>query len=275
MTLHELLSALIILLYALGTVTMIAGMLSRNERLKKAATLCTLGGFAAHTIALALVLPGQPIDSLGKSYYMQMLAWSMLLICFIVWWRLKLGFLAMTASPIALVLYLASYKIQGVKSDLPDALVGLFLSMHIGALFLSFALLGLAFGAGLIFLHLNRKIKTKEPLTGFRKDLPALSSFDRVNHIAVVSGFPLFSLGMLSGFVWGRLAWGKVITGDPKEFISIAMWIAYGILYHHRLVLGWQGRKPAIWVIWLFAISAFSLFGVNFFMNTHHSFIQR
>lgn len=150
----------------------------------------------------------------------------------------------------------------------------MFFGLHIGTLFLSFGLLAMAFGAGVIFLRLERKIKSKEPLNNFDKDMPALATFDRVNHVAVMAGFPLYTIGMASGFVWARLAWGRLLSADPKEIVSIFVWFVFAWLFHQRLAQGWRGRKAAKAVIWLFAISVFSLIGINVFMPTHHSFIQ-
>ncbi len=270
-----LLSALVLFLYAAGTAAIVVGTVARNASMKRVANWLAITGFVVHAISLVAGLQGHTWETISKGYFLQMLSWSMLLIYLFVWWKFKLDFLSALASPFALLIYLSSFKVAEVQSKLPESLSGLFFGLHIGTLFLSFGLMAMAFGAGVLFLHMERKIKTKEPLTGFRKDLPALSTFDRVNRLCVVWGFPLFTLGIVSGFVWAHPAWGKVITWDPKEIVSLAVWVMYALLFHQRVALGWQGRKPAVMVIWIFAVSVFSLIVVNVFIPTHHSFIQQ
>lgn len=268
----ELLSIAIIMLYVLGTVCIAAGLLARRDRLKRLSQWLTLAGFALHTLMLGLSMQGQTWQVLEKAYYLRMLSWSLLLIYFFVWWRLRLEFLGLTASPVALAFYVSSFMLSEVHSKLPTAMSGLFFGLHIGTLFLSFGLMTMAFGAGLLFLYMDRKLKHKTPLSGFDRDLPALSVFDKVNHLAVMTGFPLFTLGVVSGFVWARIAWGRMLSWDPKEVVSLLVWCMFAVLFHQRLALGWRGRKTAVMAIWIFAVFVFSLLGVNFLMTTHHSF---
>ena len=82
-----------------------------------------------------------------------------------------------------------------------------------------------------------------------------------------------FSFSMLFGFISARINWGTILSGDPKEFISLVVWGLYAWLFHQRFTQGWQGRKPAILAIWIFTVCAFSLIVVNLFMTTHHSFL--
>ncbi len=273
MNLHELFSLLIILMYGLGTVAVIAGTVLRKDRLKKLSNGFAVAGFGLHTAILLIEMVGSDFD-LSKGYYIQFLSWSLLVIYFYMWWRMRYSFLGLTASPLAMLLFIGSFSLTGVQGTLPTEWTGMFFGLHIGTLFLSFGLLAMAFGAGLLFMRLDRKIKTKEPLSNFDKDMPALSTFDRVNHIAVMAGFPLYTIGMASGFIWARLAWGRLLSADPKEIVSIFVWFMFAWLFHQRLALGRRGRKAALAVIWLFAISVFSLVGINVFMPTHHSFIQ-
>ncbi|GAB6176664.1 cytochrome c biogenesis protein CcsA [Desulfobaculum senezii] len=265
----------ITLLYSLGAALFIGGMLGVRPGLKKAAGVASGAGFGLHTISLALFFNQMGYSGfLEGGFHLSLLGWVLLAIFFTLWWRLKLDFLALAASPLALLLYLSSVTLPGSKVLMPKALAGSFFMLHIGSLFFSLAFLAMAFAAGVLFIHLERKIKTKEKLTGFRKDLPSLNTFDRANYHAVVFGFPLYTVGLLSGFIWGRFAWGRIITGDPKEVVSILIWLVYAYLFHQRLAVGWRGRKAALLAIAVFLFSVLSLVVVNFMMPSHHNFMQ-
>lgn len=261
--------------YFLGAVTHLVGVGTGKAGLRRAGWLLTVGGFVCHTLDLAalLVVEGG-MAFLSGEFYFSLLAWSLLLICLFLWWRLRLGMLGLIASPLALFLFLSSQAVTAARMPLPKALGGLFFGLHIGALFLAISLLAMACGAGAAYLYLERKIKTKEKLSGFAKALPALSTCDTVNRWAVAAGFPLYTLGLLSGFVWAKLTWNRIFSYDPKEITAICIWMLFAFLFHQRLMLGWQGRKPARMAIWLFGLTLVSMLVINFYMPTHHSFAR-
>ncbi len=270
----ELLKIAVITFYGAGTVLFFCSALLRKEVLKKGAAWCAFIGFGMHTCVLVADALGHTWLTLPRGYYVKLLSWSLLGIFFLIWWRLKLEFLSLIASPLALLLFIFSMTLSARTAVMPKALSGLFFGLHIGTLYLSLGLLVMAFGAGVLFLYLERKIKAKERLTGFSKDMPALAAFDRANHVAVLIGFPAFTLGILSGFVWARGEWGKVVTWDPKEIISVVIWLLFALLFYQRTIMGWRGRKPARLAILLFVFAVLSLMGVNLFLPSHHSFQQ-
>lgn len=271
---YSLIIAAVTALYLAGTLAYLWGLLKERDRIKRLSGLLCLGGFGLHTVLLAAALLGAPLASMSSGSTVLMLSWCLLCVYFVVWWRLKLEFLSLTASPLALFLFLLSLKLTA-PTTMPKAWSGLFLGLHLGTLFTSIGLMAMAFGAGLLFIHLENKIKAKEKLTGFRKDMPALATIDKVNHWTVVAGFPLYTLGIASGFIWAGFTFDEVISWDPKEVVAIATWFLYALLLHQRVALGWRGRKPALMAVALFAVTAFSFFGVNFFMQTHHSFMPK
>ncbi|MFW6177831.1 MAG: cytochrome c biogenesis protein CcsA, partial [Desulfohalobiaceae bacterium] len=193
----------IALLYFLGSLIYVAGILGYKPELRQASLVMTLVGFGLHTVDLVLKVSTESMFSFAQlQFYFSLLAWSFLLMYLILWWRLKLQFLALTAAPLALVLFTSSMVVQETQMPIPPRLSELWFGLHIGSLFLSIALLAMAFGAGVGYLYLHRQIKNKVRLSQMRKDFPALTSLDRVNHWAVSLGFPLFTVGMLSGFIW-------------------------------------------------------------------------
>jgi ABC-type transport system involved in cytochrome c biogenesis permease subunit len=189
------------------------------------------------------------------------------------WGKFKLEAPLLFAAPPAFLLAAAAWPGLHRQIVLPAPLSGYFYALHVGALFLSLAIIALALGAGLLFLHIHRKIKSKERVTGFQKDFPALSVLDRINALCVAAGFPLYTIGIGAGFVWSGSVWGKTFSGDPKEIISLLVWLGFAVLFRQRLLRGWQGRKPALFAIGLFTLCMFSLVVVNMFLPTHHAFL--
>lgn len=270
----SLLEIAVVALYFLGAVLFPGGMLGQRPALKRAAAVCAAGGLAVHTLEIALLFAaGGHKTFLSGGLYYSLMAWLLLVVYFVIWWRKRLDFLALGASPLALMLYLSSISIPAAKVvRLPDNFAGLFFTLHIGSLLTALVFLAMAFAAGLLFLHIEKKIKAKEKLTGFRRDLPSLNTFDLANKWAVLWGFPLYTLGLLSGFVWGRFTWGRLITWDPKEIVSMCIWVLYAYVFHQRLAMGWRGRKAALLTMTVFVLSMLSLVLVNFLVPSHHNF---
>ena len=271
MTFENMLCAGVILLYSLATLSVFIGTLSMRRCIKVAANWVTLAGFAVHTLSVLVVLFSHTLDELSAGYFLQLLSWLVILLYLAAWRFLRLPFLAITASPLALLLYLMSLKLSNITSVLPEHLAGLFLALHICSLFISLGLLTMAFGSGLLFVYLESKIKTKTPLADFARDLPSLNIFDKVNKTAVIVGFPLYTLGLMSSFIWLPLSQAQL--GNPKVLLSLFTWFLYALLFYQRTALGYQGRKTALMAIVIFTISALSV-ALDFFITHHSSLLQ-
>ena len=249
----------IIALYALGTILFLTGTSTGNDRLRRMSIWLAVVGFSLNTIDLALMFNRDSAALSQGTFYFNILAWSVLALYFFLWWRLRLEFLAITALPLALLLFVASMSLGGIKVIMPPQLTALFFGLHIGSLVLTLGALMMAFGASLAFIYYNRKLKTKAGLTHMNDGIPSLNKFDTVNRWAVVLGFPLYTLGLFSTYFWYLITPDKQFSWDIMKIGSLAVWFLYAFLFHQRVVLGWRGRKPAILALWVFAGMCISL----------------
>ena len=273
MTASRLFDLLIALLYLAGSVSYPLGLVLRRPSLKRAAAWTSVTAFGLHTVDLVVRFVEIGASNLQHGqFYMSLLAWFFVLIFFVLWRRLKHDFLSMITAPLALVLFASSLAVRTQVLAVPEHFSALWFSLHVGTIFVSLGLMAMASCAGIIYLYLEQKIKTKSKLPGFSHDLPSLETFDRANHWAVSIGFPLYSISLLAGFIWAAFIWKNAISWDPKEIVSMGIWLWFALLFHQRLHLGWRGRKPARTAIILFALCILSLVGVNFLLPTHHSF---
>ncbi len=276
MGLPDVLPILIIGLYFFGTALYVLGSALRNERLKVAALSLGGAGFALHALDLGgqLLNANASPDALTSGRFLFcLLGFGILLIFLLLWWRFKMRFLAVVALPLALVFYATADATSGIKATLPPMLTGLFFLLHIGTLFASMAMLAMGAGAGAAFLHLEKRIKMKASLKKMQQDMPSLDTFDKVNHWVIVGGFPLYAIGLISGFIWAWLSSKRVFSGDPKEILALVRLVLYAYLFHQRLAYGWRGRKPAVLVIGVFLLMIVSMLGINFLVpTTFHGF---
>ena len=268
MTFEIYLAAGVILCYSLGTLGQFLGMLSKRPAVRSIANGLTLLGFALHSIITVSVFAGHSLEELSSAYFLQLFAWCIILAYIGAWLLLRVRILSLTAAPLALVLCIISLQsAPNTGMSLPSDLSGLFFTLHISALFASGGLLALAFGAGLLFVYMDKKLKQKAPITDYTRDMPSLSTFDTVNRYAVILGFPLYTLGLMAGFIWAPI-FAQAIE-NPKVLLSLFIWALYALLFYQRLALGYRGRKTAVMAILIFAVSALS-FGIDYTV-AHHS----
>jgi len=105
---------------------------------------------------------------------------------------------------------------------------------------------------------------------------------DALAHQTMAFGFLLLTVGIVSGSVWARQAWGRYWGWDPKETWSLVTWFVYGIYLHLRLISGSLGiqreRLPlfnAIFAVVGFAVTMFTYLGVSYLLPSLHSYVSR
>ena len=244
---------------------------ARRQVWQRAALGAALAGFALHSAALLLALLG--FIDWDNSYFLHLTAWVFMLVYPAMRGRVQADFLNMVCACPAFLLLLAGLAMRHLGlTQLPGAAYfsGPLFTIHVAAMFTGLSCMVIGCGAGLAFLHLERKIKLKTSLAGLGGGFPALTGLDRAGRLAVLWGLPLFSLGLAAGFVWSSKAWGG-FSWDIKEIVSGLVWLLYAWLFYIRLQ-GRTGRYPARLAVWVFGLSMFSLLVVNIFLPSHHSF---
>lgn len=95
---------------------------------------------------------------------------------------------------------------------------------------------------------------------------------DNLSYRILGIGFPLLTIGILSGAVWANEAWGSYWSWDPKETWAFITWLVFAIYLHARITKGWQGKKPAILASFGFFIVWICYLGVNILGTGLHSY---
>lgn len=99
-----------------------------------------------------------------------------------------------------------------------------------------------------------------------------LNTIDLLAYQFISFGFPLLTLGIISGAVWANEAWGSFWSWDIKEIWSLITWFIYAFYLHTRLNFRWQGIFSASIAVFGFFIICFCYIGVNFIAKGLHSY---
>ncbi len=102
--------------------------------------------------------------------------------------------------------------------------------------------------------------------------LTLLESLDNLSYRIIGLGFPLLTIGIISGAVWANEAWGSYWSWDPKETWALITWLVFAAYLHARITKSWQGKKPAILASFGFIVVWICYLGVNFLGKGLHSY---
>ena len=133
---------------------------------------------------------------------------------------------------------------------------------HVGISVLGMGALCLAFAMALIYLMQDHALKAKRAPKVMER-LPSLAVCDRIGYHAVLWGFPLLTVGILTGQVVLWAKYGTVWMGGAKQIFPILAWVVLAALLYARLVRGFRGRKSAYLTIAGFALGLLTVLGMS------------
>lgn len=240
-----------------------------------------------------------PISNLYES--LLFLCWCILTLILILEWQTKSRLIGSVLTPVGVFILAFSslFLPKDMQSPLPlvPALKSNWLMMHVTVMMLSYATLITGSLLSIIFLFSSfgkAKSNTSMPLdtpvvsTNFDttetplqtnylgtliKDKSSfLSTLDNLSYRIIGLGFPLLTIGIISGGVWANEAWGSYWSWDPKETWALITWLVFAAYLHTRIIKSWEGKRPAIVASVGFVVVWICYLGVNFFGKGLHSY---
>jgi cytochrome c-type biogenesis protein CcsB len=119
---------------------------------------------------------------------------------------------------------------------------------------------------------LQSPVAVAEPLLLTPQRLTLADTLDNISYRIIGLGFPLLTIGIISGAVWANEAWGSYWSWDPKETWALITWLVFAAYLHARITRGWQGRRPAWLAATGFAVVWVCYLGVNLLGKGLHSY---
>lgn len=243
-----------------------------------------------------------PLSNLYES--LMFFTWGITFLTVILEYLTSLTFLGSIVSPIALfVVGFATLSLpDGMQKAAPlvPALKSNWLMMHVSIMMMSYSTLIVGSLLSIVFLILTRgkpivltgssigslNIQTlndektnsnnnytkssEKDFLGKRINL--LQSLDNLSYRTIGLGFPLLTIGIISGAVWANEAWGSYWSWDPKETWALITWMVFAAYLHTRITQSWKGKGPAILASIGFIVVWICYLGVNFLGKGLHSY---
>lgn len=276
------------LLFNITTLAYLGSMLaffvylaSKNRLVGQAGSIFAYLGLGIQTAAIGLRwhesyrigFGHAPLSNLYESVVF--FCWTIVLIYLLI--DLKYRYRAIGAFVVPFALLGMAWAQLGLKSGidpLVPALQSNWLLYHVITCFLGYAAFAVACGISIMYLIKSVAEERGADTTagGILSLFPPARILDDLNYRAIMIGFPLLTLGIITGAAWANYAWGTYWSWDPKETWSLIVWLIYAAFLHARITKGWVG-KPAAWLsIVGFMFTIFCYLGVNLLLSGLHSY---
>ena len=204
-----------------------------------------------------------PLSNLYES--LVFFSWCVALALILARLRFGTDIVILLGLPLVLVtLAYTFFQDRDIKPLIP-ALQSNWLVIHVITCFLGYAGFAVSFIAAVLYLLVKG-------MESFGKHLPEPKVLDEIIYRAVLVGYPLLTVGIITGAAWADYAWGSYWSWDPKETWSLITWLVYSTFLHARLARNWRGRRTAILSLIGFAAVIFTYFGVNYLPGLHSYF---
>lgn len=276
---NSLLFGISIFVYFFAMVLYVSYLAFRSEMLGKVASLSLLGGVVVETAAIGMRwyesyqmgIGRAPLTNLYES--LAFFAWTIAVIYLVLERKFKMKTMGAFVAPFPfLIMAYASLNPNDIQPLVP-ALKSNWLISHVVTCFVGYAAFAVSFVVSFLYLFRARSEKRSPKSAGsFWDFLPSSSGLDEIGYKTIAIGFPLLTIGIVTGAFWANVAWGTYWSWDPKETWSLIVWFVYAAFLHARFTRGWVGKRAAWLSIIGFCATIFCYLGVNLFLSGLHSY---
>ncbi len=247
-------------LYFAATVSYLALLVRRAGALSTISLTITAVGFATHTIALVMRMVGAT-DASSPSIHeaLSFFSWMLILVFLAVEFRHHLHVIGSFIVPLALVSLVSAAALPETVPTLRPMFRTLW--VHVTLSMLGTVGFAVAFVAGVMYLIQEGLLKSKRFNVLYSK-LPALDFLDQLNQQSIILGFPLLTLGIITGAISAEFSRGAYVNWNPEQTWALVTWLFYFVVLAGRMTLGWRAKRGAYLTVIGFACVILTLVGV-------------
>ncbi|MCX8007697.1 MAG: cytochrome c biogenesis protein CcsA, partial [Coriobacteriia bacterium] len=230
-------------LYAVSAVLAVVGLVFRKPGIERVSVAVASAGLAVHAFGIGFRWvrvghgPCLGFYEVVSSYaFVGVAAFLILLVR-----KRSLQPLAAAVMPLAFLTLGGAMLAPKSELAITGTLASWWLAIHVAFAKLAYGSFITAFCLAVLFLVRDWRRSEGDPLLG--KVVP--EALDDLSYKFVAAGFLFLGVMIAAGAIWANEAWGRYWGWDPIETWSLISWIAYALVLHARLTLGWRGRRFA------------------------------
>lgn len=194
---------------------------------------------AMHVVAASLLSRICPVESLHFALSLS----ALIIVSVYLALRRRLGMQVVGSfvAPMALTFLVGAQFVSPGEQPSPQVPRTL-LAVHVTSNVAGVGLFLLAAAVGAFYLLQERQLKEKR-IGWLTAKMPPLDALDRTEHRLLLAGFPLLTLGIVTGAVFasGIHAGAELL----RTVLAYATWILVAGVLLLRVIAGWRGRRAA------------------------------
>jgi ABC-type uncharacterized transport system permease subunit len=255
------LALILFALYAAGAWIMLRSV--NNRRLEPIAWAVSLAALFAHSDSLVAIMRSAGPFAIGLLTAISLLAWTLAVLACLIAVDRQNRVLS------SILLASAAFGAAAPETATPvryaeQAAPGWELTAHILLSMASAALLFAAAATALLFVALDRRLRTRR-IADLPSVLPPLDTLEKVLFRLIGAGFGLLTLALFTGFVFVTNLFAQHLF--QKTVLSLFAWALFGVLLIGRAKFGWRGRSVVYWTLAGFVVLALAYFGSKFILE--------
>ncbi len=152
----------------------------------------------------------------------------------------RLGIIGALQSLLSAWMLYSAINTDSTIRELPPALQSDWFLVHVTNYFISYSALSISFTSAIVYLiyrAIYRGRVQEIVMSGSDSQLRKHVTFDKLAYISVTIGFPFLTVGLITGAIWAKSAWGTYWGWDPKETWSLISWLFYLAYLHLPMIL--------------------------------------
>lgn len=232
--------------YFLASVLYLANLHIRNRMLEKYGTTAVAIGFVLQSMRLVSqgIALGSPFATPPEAMFF--LSWAIAAAYLVILARFRLPVVGALAVPLSVIALALAIRFRGYGGG--EFVTSGWIGIHVYSIVASLSVFAVAFCCAVFYLVQNRLLKRKK-LHGMFRKLPPLEMVDSLAYNLAAVGFPLLTLGIITGIVGVERA-----TADPGESalrVTIAglTWVIYAAYLLSRTAARWRGKRSNLILI--------------------------
>ncbi len=204
---------------------------------------------ATHIVVSSMVLQVCPIK--GIHFALSVTSMFACVAFLVMRVRYRIDAVGVIIAPLALTFLVGS---QAAHTEATTSIKSAVLPIHVLANLAGDALFALAFAAAVAYLVADKQLKKKK-VAGVVSRLPPLDVLDRAEHAFLLAGFPLLTVGIITGALWAERVESGSAVDIARSLFGYATWALFAGVLLLRAWRGWRGKRAAYGTIAGFAFA--------------------